>query len=250
MKLPFFLLGSIALLLAGCPADFDADEVALPAGREPDAGAGAPPAPPAPPPPPPVVPPGDAPPAAEHPYFPLTPGSFWIYEGFEEGRRKSEEVRVLDERRSILGFACAEVEERVRLDGELVEVTIQWFALDANGALWWFGERSHAIVDGRPEATGDSWEAGRDGALPVMLLDGDPEAGESFPDAARRTVMTVLSTGAEARTPAGLFRDCLEVADTNLEEVEDEDRIIYAPGVGRVREENPDGSLELVSHGR
>jgi len=48
------------------------------------------------------------------------------------------------------------------------------------------------------------------------------------------------------KTPAGEFKDCLKVAETNPLEGGAKEYKLYAPGIGIVK----DGSLLLVSYGR
>jgi hypothetical protein len=240
-------------LLLGCAGDDPGVEPAAgeePApevpGEEPDAEE------PAPPEPPPVTLPTTYVAGIDHPYMPLLPGTTWSYSGHEEGMPKREEVTVLDGAHMILGVPCTAVQEQVFLDGELVELTTHYLAQDTAGNLWRFGEQSIEFGDGAPLFTEDSWEAGVDGARPWMCLSADPQAGDVFVADAQdgaTDVFTVLSVDATAAVPAGVFAGCAEVEETNAEDPEDTDRILYAPGVGLVSEDSPGGRIELVSHG-
>lgn len=187
----------------------------------------------------------------DHLYFPLLPGSHWSLVGDEDGLPKREEVRVLDEPHLILGIACTAVVEEVFTDGVPTETTTQWFAQDTLGNVWLFGEESLEFDGGPPVPTEDSWRAGVAGKRAWIFLARDPEAGDIY--AGNRgdgwDQNEVLSVAAFAAVPAGAFPGCLDVEETNPDDPEDQDRILYAPGVGRVSEASDTGTVQLTSFG-
>jgi len=202
---------------------------------------------PLPPEPPVVTEPSEYVAAVEHAYMPLMPGSHWSYVGDEDGLPKREEVRVLAEPRMVFGVPCTAVVEHIFVEGELTEMTTHYLAQDILGNVWRFGEQSIEFEDGQGTITEDSWEAGVAGALPWITLSADPQVGDIFSDGGNEEA-TVLAVDATALAPAGMFQGCLEVEETNPEDPEDKDRIIYAPGVGLVSEESPTGRIDLVSY--
>ena len=101
-----------------------------------------------------------------HPYFSLTPGTTFIYEGEIEDSTERIEVSVLHETKQILRITCTVVQDTVWVDGELVEGTFDWFAQDRDGNVWYMGEDSKEYEDGVVVSTAGSWEAGVDGAQP------------------------------------------------------------------------------------
>jgi hypothetical protein len=67
----------------------------------------------------------------DNPYFTLTPGKVWIYEGkTEDGKTEKIEIEVTPDTKTILGVATTVVREREWMNGELVEDTFDWFAQD------------------------------------------------------------------------------------------------------------------------
>jgi hypothetical protein len=246
-------IASSLLLLLGCADDGPGAEPAAGEQPAPEVPAGEPDAEEPPPPePPPVTLPATFVAGIEHSFMPLVPGTHWSYAGHEEGIPKREEVKVLDGAHMILGVPCTALQEQVFLDGALVELTTHYLAQDAERNLWRFGELSIEFGDGAPAITEDSWEAGVDGAVPWMCLSRDPQPGDTFVADGQdggTDVFTVVSVDATATVPAGVFQGCAEVEETNAEDPEDTDRILYAPGVGLVSEESPTGRIELVSHG-
>lgn len=249
----FLTTASFVFLLLGCVEDGPADDPVLGEAPEDEVPAEEPaPEEPLPPEPPPVELPTTYVAGVDHPYMPLVPGTRWSYAGHEDGLPKREEVSVLDGAHMILGVPCTAVEEQVFLDGELVEVTTHYLAEDALGNVWRFGERSIEFDDGAPEITEDSWEAGVDGAVPWLALSAAPRPGDQFIADGQdggTDVFTVLSVDATATVPFGVFEGCVEVEETNAEDIEDVDRILYAPGVGLVSEDSRGGRIELVSYG-
>jgi hypothetical protein len=205
------------------------------------------------PPGPPAIPEGTTFVAArDHAFFPLVPGSEWRYAGFEDGLPRREDVSVLKDPAVILGVSCAVLVERVHVSGELTEMTTQYYAQDDLGNVWRFGEESIEYDHGVGTVSADSWVAGVDGEAPFVVLGADPQPGDVY--AADRPLggsdlATVLALDATATVPAGTFTGCLDVEETNTEDPEDKDRILYAPGVGQVSEESPSGRIDLVSFG-
>ncbi len=187
-----------------------------------------------------------------HSHLPMQPGMVWVYEGYDHLRFRRDVVRVLDGKRPILGVACTALSQEVTLDGRLVERTTLWYAQDDAGNVWQFGEESMDFSIGPVQITADSWEAGVDGNEPWMCLGADPRPGMVFAGihSGHADAVVVRAVGVLADVPAGLFGDCLEVVESNPDDPEDEDLIIYAPGVGLVSEESISGRIELVSFSR
>lgn len=54
------------------------------------------------------------------------------------------------------------VVDRAFEDGELIEETFDWYAQDVDGHVWYMGEDSQEIEDGKIISFAGSWEAGND----------------------------------------------------------------------------------------
>jgi hypothetical protein len=185
-----------------------------------------------------------------HGYFPLVPGTLWVYEGDDEGLPLREEVRILAQERVISGVPCVGVEERAWVDGELKEVTTEWYAEDRRGNVWKFGEESFEADDlGGLVPTADSWLAGQPGTWPWLALSADPQPGDVIAGytPVGQDDLYVQSVSETAVVPAGTFLGCLQILE-NPDEPDDTDIILYAPGVGRVSEQNASGSMQLTEH--
>jgi hypothetical protein len=182
-----------------------------------------------------------------HRFFPMTPGMVRIYEGEDEGQLRRDEVRVLAVPLDISGVACTGTHQEVFLDGELAEVTEEWFAQDLAGNVWKFGEQSVEFDEGGIALTGDSWTAGVEGAVPWMAFAADPRVGDQhFANGIDGPEMLeVLSVNETATVPAGAFEGCLQIVENPDDP--DEDIILYAPGVGLVSETSASGRIDLAS---
>jgi hypothetical protein len=93
-----------------------------------------------------------------NPYFPLEPGTTFIYEGESEGVPTREVVTVTNETKEILGVTTTVVHAEAYEDGVLIEDTFDWYAQDKEGNVWYF--RNHGgIGEQQRISTGGSWEA-------------------------------------------------------------------------------------------
>jgi hypothetical protein len=183
-----------------------------------------------------------------NPYLPLRAGSSWTYES-EDGSELIE-IEVLHETRTVMGVEARVVRERAYEDGELVEDTLDWFAQDARGNVWYFGEESKDIQDGEVVSTEGSWEAGVEGAQPGIVMPADPVPGDAyrqeFYPGEAEDMAEVLRLDGSQETPAGTFDDLLVTREwTPLEPGVVEEKY-YATGVGLVAEQKVRGDSGSV----
>ena len=107
----------------------------------------------------------------DNPWFPLIPGSRWIYHGIDEGRPSREVVTVPHRTATIDGVKCAVVEDRLYVNGRLSERTTDWYTQDKQGNVWYFGENTATIdASGKVRSTEGSWRAGVNGARPGLFM--------------------------------------------------------------------------------
>ncbi len=189
----------------------------------------------------------------DHLYFPLIRGTTRIYEGDDEGRIQREVVQTLEETREITGVTCTAMFQEVFLDGQLSEVTTEWYAQDFSGNVWKFGEESFE-ADEATEAHGgaltrseDSWLAGVDDAESWIAFPAELRVGDRFfgYEGDGRDEFLVVSLTATATVPAGTFENCLKLVE-NPDDPDDMDIILYSRGVGRVSEKSGSGKTGLV----
>jgi hypothetical protein len=116
----------------------------------------------------------------DNPLFPLAPGTTFIYEGQTAAGLEHNEVFVSHNTRKILGVTCVEVHDTVKVDDILTEDTLDWYAQDKDGNVWYFGENSKQLADGLVVGLEGSWMAGVDGAKPGIIMEASPAVGDFY----------------------------------------------------------------------
>ena len=76
----------------------------------------------------------------DNPYFPLEPGTTYIYRGETEGVPTRDVMTVTTDTKVILGVTTIVVRDQAYENGVLVEDTFDWYAQDKAGNVWYFGE--------------------------------------------------------------------------------------------------------------
>jgi len=177
---------------------------------------------------------------SDHPYFPLEPGRQWTYRELDEsGSEVTVVVTVSSETRTIAnGVEASVVRDSVTEDGALIEDTLDWYAQDADGNVWYLGEDTAEFEDGELTTRAGSFEAGVDGALPGIIMPADPTVGMSYRQEYYRGEAEdngeVLAVGQQSDVPVGHFDDVVVTADTITIEPDVLEFKLYAPGVGMV----------------
>jgi hypothetical protein len=111
-------------------------------------------------------------------FFPLVPGTTFHYRTPDGSERV--EVTVTDRKREVMGVECTVVESREYEDDRLAEITLDWYAEDVQGSVWYFGEDTRAFAEDGSEARAGSWEAAVDGAHPGVVIPGAPVLGQPY----------------------------------------------------------------------
>ncbi len=201
----------------------------------------------------------------QNPFFSLRPGKQNVLEGEEvndEGEtieiqaivtnlRQTKKITYTTPRGKRVTVVARVVEERESEDGELVEVSRNWFSRCVEtGDIFYFGEEVDDYEDGEIVGHGGAWRAGRKGALPGIIMPGTFLLGARyFQEIAPGVALDRgenMRMGLEVETPAGTFGDCVEVLDSNaLNPDSPGDIKVYCAGIGIVKDE----SLELVEVG-
>ncbi|MGD9364798.1 MAG: hypothetical protein PVH87_03810 [Desulfobacteraceae bacterium] len=199
--------------------------------------------------------------ATANTYFPLVAGTQWVYRGETDEGIEIITVTVTDEIKEIEYpdesgqiFRCAAVRDVVTIDGEVHEDTVDWYAQDRDGNVWYFGEISKNFEDGELADLEGSWISGKDYAKPGIIMMANPQAGDyyrqEFALGDAEDMAAVVNLGEESvSVPFGNFSD--DVLKTGEFTPIDPDVLefkFYAPGIGAVLELNPDTNerVELI----
>ena len=186
-----------------------------------------------------------------NPYWPLVPGTTFVYEGGDEVIT----VAVTHELKEILGVTCIVVHDVVEEDGEVIEDTFDWYAQDANGNVWYFGELSREFEEGELTGISGSWKAGVNGAKPGIIMKADPKVGDVYRqefflgEAEDMGEVLALNGSADVVAEgADCDGDCLVTADFTPIEPGALEHKYYKHGLGFILETKPgtDERVELV----
>jgi hypothetical protein len=170
----------------------------------------------------------------------------------ESGRliRVRLETRLLRRTRRVAGVPVLVVQDRDFENGRLVERTLDYFAQDTAGNVWYFGESVDDIERGRTVGHEGQWLAGQGRARPGLFMPARPAVGQTFEQERAPGVAedqsTVLAVGIRLRTPAGVFRGCIKTRDFGPLERLAETKY-YCPRVGIARQlDRRGGKIEVV----
>jgi len=178
----------------------------------------------------------------DNPYFPLLPGTKWVYEGMTEDGLERVEIEVLSDTREVMGVPVVVFQDFVYLDGELIEETWDWFSQDSEGNVWYFGEETYELEDGERINASGAWEAGVDGAQPGIVMFADPAAhvGETYRleyyQGEAEDMAELLSTSESLAIDLGSFENVVQTYDFTPLDPEAQEHKFYAEGIGVIQE--------------
>lgn len=193
----------------------------------------------------------------DNPYWPMRPGSRWVYREVHPGDATERVVVTVTNRTKKVanGVTARVVRDVVTEDGVPTEVTDDWYAQDSAGNIWYMGEATTEYVDGEPKTTEGSFEAGVDGAQPGIALPAQPQPGltyrQEYYAGEAEDRAEVVATDAQAEPPFGHFKNVLMTKDVNPLEPKVLEFKFYARGVGPVIEVGVSGGAsygQLLSY--
>jgi len=174
----------------------------------------------------------------DHPFFPLPVGAQWVFEGEdEEGVALHLEVTSFDETKTVAGVETRVIEERESEDGELVEVSRNYFVRAPDGTVCYYGEDVDIYEDGEIVSHDGAWLAGENGNLPGILMPAVPALGQIFQQEVAPGIAEdeaeIVATGETVEVPFGTFSDTIQFLETNPLDGGTSDKI-YARNVGLI----------------
>ena len=185
-----------------------------------------------------------------NPFFPLTPGLVTRLRGTDEGEHFRETVTTTDRTRMIVGVRTTVSRDVLRrADGTLAEKTHDWYAADADGNVWYFGEATATYDEaGHVESREGSWQAGVDGAVAGIAMPahpGPPYASRMELARGQAEDMSwVVQRLPSAPTPGGRYDDIVRTLEWTRLEPGVVSMKLYARGLGIVMERDLSGGDE------
>jgi hypothetical protein len=194
-----------------------------------------------------------------NPWWPMRPGSRWLYrETDSEGTKQRVVVTVTNRTKLIAnGVRARVVRDVVTEGGEPVEVTDDWYAQDKCGNIWYVGEATTEYENGKPVSTEGSFEAGVDGAQAGVIMPAKPRKGmgyrQEYYQGEAEDRAEIFSLGEQAEVPFGFFGKgkVLMTKDLNPLDPKVLEYKFYARGIGPVLAVSVSGGSdreELVSY--
>ena len=187
--------------------------------------------------------------AIDNEYFPLEPGTTFVYEG--RGAEHSE-MSVTHDTKKVAGVECVVVLDREWEGDQLIERTYDWFAQDDKGTVWYFGEDTKEYENGKVVSTKGSWEAGVDGAKPGIIMPAEPKVGqpyhqEYYPGEAM-DMARALDFSASVTVPYGSFDRVLETREWTPLQPGFSERKYYVRGLGPLGNPSDLALLDVKHH--
>jgi hypothetical protein len=190
-------------------------------------------------------------PVVTNPWFPLLPGTTWVYRGHKDGKPSRDVVTVPKETRVIDGVRCTVVHDQLYERGRLEERTTDYYAQDRPGAVWYFGEDTAQLNGaGHVTSTAGTWRAGVHAAMAGIYMPAHPHPGQSgrqeYLAGQAEDHFRVLSLGATVHSPATSSTHALLTREWTPLEPGVIDHKLYVRGIGTVREQTVRGGSELA----
>lgn len=191
---------------------------------------------------------------AANPYYPLEPGMVSILRGEDQGQRFFERIKVTANTKVIQGVTTTVIRDRLWENGYLAEETLDWYAADNDGTVWYFGEDTATYDEqGNVLSTHGSWEAGVDGAVAGIIMPADPKPTDAyrqeFYSGEAEDQAWIVQNHASKTVPYGHLDQLVRSFEWARLEPKAMVEKFFAPGLGLIYENKIAGgveSLELV----
>jgi hypothetical protein len=187
----------------------------------------------------------------DNPWFPLVPGTTFVYRGMKDGEPSREVLSVTNRTKLIQGVRCTVLDDRLYLSGRLEERTTDWYAQDAKGNVWYFGEETAELDKrGRVMSREGSWQAGVDGAREGIYMPAEPKVGQSFVQefyaGHAEDHFRVVDLAASVSVPYASSKEALLTEEWTPLEPGVIDHKLYVRGIGTIKEQAVKGGSELA----
>jgi hypothetical protein len=188
----------------------------------------------------PSVDPDDFVTGVDNPWLPLPIGATWTYD--LTGAAPGAATVTTSEGPYVGDVPTTAVRTSVAPEGTRPTVTIDFYAQDDDGNVWWFGRQGE-------------WQADEDDARAGLVMAAHPRLGDGYRQAYAEGVVDrraeVTGVGTSRSVPAGTYDDLVSVTVTSpLSGVTEE--VSYAEGVGpvllQVVDGGPETQLGLVAY--
>jgi hypothetical protein len=188
----------------------------------------------------PAVDPANFVPTVDNRFWPLEPGTAFHYAGTRRTTPQTDDEVVTHDKKTIFGINATVVRDTVSEHGRPIERTLDFYAQDKQGNVWYLGKDSFEREHGRFVKASDSWRSGVDGAEPGIIMPADPRPGDSYrqeyyPPGEALDEAHVLGYRGPVKVPYGSFDRSLVTSEFSPLEPQTEEKY-YLAGVGEILE--------------
>ena len=171
-----------------------------------------------------------------NPLFNMPVGKLMVYEAKTEDGLERVEIRIRKDTRKIMGIETLIYNDRVFVDGTLVEETNDYLAQHKDGSVWYFGEVVDNYKDGKFLDHAGGWIAGEDGALPGIWVKANQAVGDTyrmeFYKGIAEDMAEVVETGVTVKVSSGTYKNCTKVYEWTPLDADAKEHKYYCPDVG------------------
>jgi len=190
-----------------------------------------------------------------NPYLPISAIKLDIIEGSSAGKAVRVERTLKPGTKTFMydgkPVQTVIMEDRDFVDEVLEEVTLDYFAQDDAGNVYYFGEDVDNYENGQVLNHDGAWLVGVDTNQVGLIMPANPKVGDEFRPEDVPSVNVendeVVSVSETVTVPAGTFTNCLKIKEVNSDG--ETEYKYYAPNVGVVKQVPPDGEQHLTSRG-
>ena len=180
-------------------------------------------------------------------YFPLKPGTTFIFEGMKEGSKAKDVFKVTSRTIEVDGLTARIVRDLAYEEGKIAEFTDDYYAQDDDGNVLYLGEFTTDVESGSHEG---SWISGKHGGKPGIFMEANPQVGDNYQQEFSRGTAEdraeIVSVTDTVCVPYGCFKNVVETRETTPLEPGVEEHKFFAPGVGDIKELLTSGGSEIL----
>jgi hypothetical protein len=152
-----------------------------------------------------------------NPYWTWIPGKTFVYQKVSGTETEVVSVVATTNTKAIMGVTCMVVTDTATIGGVVVEDTLDWYAQDTAGNVWYFGELSKQYANGQLTDLKGSWEAGVDDAKPGIVMEAHPAVGDiyrqEFSLGIGEDISQILGVNQSVTVAYGAYTDCVKTKD-------------------------------------
>lgn len=185
-------------------------------------------------------------------WFPLTPGTVFKYTGIKDSKPAVDILTVTHRKAAIEGIKTTVLTDKLYLSRKLAERTVDWYAQDKSGNVWYLGEKTATLdAHGKVLSTDGTWKAGVHGARAGIFIPGHPVVGQQgrqeYFKGHAEDQFKILNLSAPITTPGASSKHALMTQETTRLEPGVLDHKFYVKGVGTALEQTVKGGDERLT---